>query len=89
MTADEHASFGTLLRRLRTAAGLTQQKLAERAGLSRRGIDDVERGTLAYSSSWETPMPLPWASTRHCCGRRLPRDPYERGHRRRSFAKMD
>jgi predicted ATPase/class 3 adenylate cyclase len=37
-------AFGDLLRRLRKAAGLTQEELAERAGLSRRGINDLERG---------------------------------------------
>lgn len=31
MTAGEIATFGTLLRRFRTAAGLTQEELAERA----------------------------------------------------------
>jgi predicted ATPase/DNA-binding SARP family transcriptional activator/DNA-binding XRE family transcriptional regulator len=36
--------FGGLLRRLRAAAGLTQEALAERAGLSLRGISDLERG---------------------------------------------
>jgi DNA-binding XRE family transcriptional regulator len=36
--------FGVLLRRLRAAAGLTQEALAERAGLSLRGISDLERG---------------------------------------------
>jgi tetratricopeptide (TPR) repeat protein/transcriptional regulator with XRE-family HTH domain len=37
-------AFGTLLRRLRTAAGLTQEELAERAHLSVRGISNLERG---------------------------------------------
>jgi predicted ATPase/transcriptional regulator with XRE-family HTH domain len=37
-------SFGDLLRRLRTAAALSQEDLAERAGLSRHGISDLERG---------------------------------------------
>lgn len=37
--------FGDLLRRHRLAVGLTQEELAERAGLSRRGIADLERGT--------------------------------------------
>ncbi|HYO30149.1 MAG TPA: helix-turn-helix domain-containing protein, partial [Thermomicrobiales bacterium] len=37
-------SFGDLLRRLRAAAGLTQEELAERSGLSARGISDLERG---------------------------------------------
>ena len=36
--------FGELLRRHRQAAGLTQAELAERAGLSVRGINDLERG---------------------------------------------
>jgi predicted ATPase/transcriptional regulator with XRE-family HTH domain len=36
--------FGELLRQLRKAAGLTQAELAERAGLSVRGINDLERG---------------------------------------------
>jgi predicted ATPase/class 3 adenylate cyclase/DNA-binding XRE family transcriptional regulator len=44
MTADESGTFGALLRRLRTAADLTQEELAERVGLSRRGINDLERG---------------------------------------------
>ena len=37
-------SFGDLLRRLRSAASLSQEELAERAGLSVRGISDLERG---------------------------------------------
>lgn len=36
--------FGRLLRRLRVGAGLTQEVLAERAGLSARTISDLERG---------------------------------------------
>jgi transcriptional regulator with XRE-family HTH domain len=42
--ADGLRAFGTLLRQHRTAAGLSQEELAERAGLSRRGISDLERG---------------------------------------------
>jgi DNA-binding XRE family transcriptional regulator len=38
------SSFGTLLRHYRTLAGLSQEELAEQAGLSRRGISDLERG---------------------------------------------
>src|SRR5262245_7868874 len=41
---DEPMAFGPVLRRLRTAAGLSQEGLAERAGLSLRGISDLERG---------------------------------------------
>src|SRR5439155_3025516 len=39
--------FGELLRRYRMAADLTQEQLAERAGLSVRGLRDVERGLHA------------------------------------------
>ncbi len=41
----ESAAFGELLRSYRLSAGLTQQALAEKAGLSWRGIQDLERGT--------------------------------------------
>src|SRR5438270_49827 len=44
MTATHPTTFGPLLRRARLAAGLTQETLAERAGLSVRGISDLERG---------------------------------------------
>lgn len=36
-------SFATLLKRLRLAAGLTQEALAERAGVSPRAVSDLER----------------------------------------------
>ena len=41
---EDRTSFGDLLRQLRTAASLSQEDLAERSGLSRRGISDLERG---------------------------------------------
>jgi predicted ATPase/class 3 adenylate cyclase len=44
MTSNPSVPFGQLLRRARQAAGLTQEELAERAGLSRRGIADLEGG---------------------------------------------
>ena len=37
-------SFGALLKRHRLAAGLTQEGLAERAGISPRAVSDLERG---------------------------------------------
>ena len=40
----ERTPFGILLKRYRQAAGLTQDSLAERAGLSYRAISDLERG---------------------------------------------
>ncbi|MDQ5818577.1 MAG: helix-turn-helix domain-containing protein, partial [Actinomycetota bacterium] len=43
-TRGQDAPFGAHLRRLRDAAGLTQEELAERASLTARGISDLERG---------------------------------------------
>ncbi|HEY7346865.1 MAG TPA: tetratricopeptide repeat protein [Ktedonobacterales bacterium] len=43
VNADE-PSFGASLKQYRLAAGLTQEALAERAGLSARAISDLERG---------------------------------------------
>src|SRR6476646_7907060 len=40
---DDH-SFSELLRQYRRSRGLTQAELAERAGLSWRGVSDLERG---------------------------------------------
>jgi DNA-binding XRE family transcriptional regulator len=48
-TTSYAASFGALLQQHRTVAGLSQEELAERAGLSRRGISDLERGCAAYA----------------------------------------
>jgi predicted ATPase/DNA-binding XRE family transcriptional regulator len=42
--SNQQTSFGTLLKRYRVAAGLTQEALAARAGLSARTIADLERG---------------------------------------------
>ncbi len=39
-----HLTFGELLGRSRRAAGLTQEALAARAGVSVRAISDLERG---------------------------------------------
>jgi transcriptional regulator with XRE-family HTH domain len=49
MVADARATFGELLRGHRAAEGLTQQELAERAGLSARGI-------LREQSGMSTPV---------------------------------
>src|SRR5215213_1524938 len=44
MDASPTLTFGEFLRRLRTEAALSQEELAERAGLSLRGVSDLERG---------------------------------------------
>jgi predicted ATPase/DNA-binding NarL/FixJ family response regulator/DNA-binding XRE family transcriptional regulator len=43
-TGDETGRFGVVLQRHRMAAALTQEELAERAGVSRRAVADLERG---------------------------------------------
>jgi predicted ATPase/transcriptional regulator with XRE-family HTH domain len=50
---DSPASFGVLLRQLRSASSLSQEELAERSGLSVRGISDLERG-LRHAPRLET-----------------------------------
>jgi predicted ATPase/transcriptional regulator with XRE-family HTH domain len=45
-TSAAPSDFGHLLKRLRTAAELTQEELAERAGVSARLVSDLERGTI-------------------------------------------
>jgi predicted ATPase/DNA-binding XRE family transcriptional regulator len=42
--SEDGLAFGALLKDYRLAAGLTQEALAERAGLSTRAISDLERG---------------------------------------------
>ena len=44
MSRAQDAPFGARLRRLREAAGLTQEELAQRASLTAKGISDLERG---------------------------------------------
>ncbi len=46
MTTTQPSTFGALLRRHRLAAGLTQERLAERASVSARGVQDLERGVI-------------------------------------------
>ena len=44
MAEQDELGFAGLLRQLRTQAGLTQEELAEAAGLSTRSVSDLERG---------------------------------------------
>jgi predicted ATPase/DNA-binding XRE family transcriptional regulator len=73
-------SFGTLLRRFRRAAGLTQEQLAERTGLSVAGISALERGAKA-SPQRETvrllveALALPPDAGRHLVAAVAPRQP--------------
>ena len=48
MATHDPPVFGELLRRHRLAAGLTQEALARQAGLSARGIADLERGARRF-----------------------------------------
>ncbi len=61
-------TFGEQLRRLRQAAQLSQEELAEKAGLSRRGIQDLERGARR----------LPHPSTVDRLAQALGLDPHDR-----------
>jgi transcriptional regulator with XRE-family HTH domain len=45
MEAEAETSFGHLLRVARMQAGMTQEDLAARSGLSVRAISDLERGS--------------------------------------------
>ncbi|HKV84373.1 MAG TPA: AAA family ATPase [Ktedonobacterales bacterium] len=44
MSTTRTLTFGDLLRRFRAASGMTQEELGEKAGLSAKGIGDLERG---------------------------------------------
>jgi tetratricopeptide (TPR) repeat protein/transcriptional regulator with XRE-family HTH domain len=46
MQTSQPLAFGTLLRRYRIAASLTQEELAARAGISLRSLGDMERGVV-------------------------------------------
>lgn len=48
--------FGTRLKELRQAAGLTQEQLADKAGMNRFGIAKLEQGVT--SPTWETVQAL-------------------------------
>jgi transcriptional regulator with XRE-family HTH domain len=45
-------AFGDRLKELRTAANLSREELAEKSGLSRGGVRDLEQGVR--SPSWKT-----------------------------------
>ena len=78
-------AFDALLRRARRAAGLTQEQLAERAGLSARVISDIERGViraprqdtlelLAGALGLDDTAKVRWKQARRRQAMRAPRD---------------
>jgi predicted ATPase/transcriptional regulator with XRE-family HTH domain len=49
VTITEPSQLGSLIRRFRLAAGLSQEQLAERSGLSARAVSDLERGLRSHT----------------------------------------
>jgi predicted ATPase/class 3 adenylate cyclase/transcriptional regulator with XRE-family HTH domain/Tfp pilus assembly protein PilF len=48
VSSETPRGFGSVLRELRMAAGFSQEQLAQRSGLSRRGVADLERGARNF-----------------------------------------
>src|SRR5688500_15152007 len=46
MDTHSEPTFANYVRQARSAAGLSQEQLAERSGVSARGISDIERGLI-------------------------------------------
>jgi transcriptional regulator with XRE-family HTH domain len=64
MSEHKASAFGVRLRQLREAAGLSQEALAERAGLHRFGVAKLERGER--EPSWATVRALAKALGVNC-----------------------
>jgi transcriptional regulator with XRE-family HTH domain len=62
VSLEQHSSFGARLRQLREVAGLTQEELAGRAGLTPNAISDLERGRRRH------PYPHTVRSLAHALG---------------------
>jgi DNA-binding XRE family transcriptional regulator len=61
----EPGQFGELLKLYETQAGLTQEELTDRAGLSAPAIHDLERGPRRSPQSGKAlGWPKPWGSRR-------------------------
>src|SRR3954447_3058575 len=56
MNAHERIGFAAQLRRLRLMAGLTQQELADRSGVSARSVSDLERSIIEHPRRDTTSM---------------------------------
>jgi transcriptional regulator with XRE-family HTH domain len=77
-------AFQTQLRHYRLAAGLTQEALAERAGLSTRGIQNLERGERRpYADTTQrliAALQLEGREQRRVANRRIRRRRFEPAH---------
>ena len=67
------SDFATLLRQLRTSAGLTQEELAESAALSPRTISDLERGVSLTARAPTARLLASALNPDGACPRRVPR----------------
>lgn len=65
--------FGTKLRELRTAAGMTQKELAEKSGRPQNTISQWENGSI--EPAWSAVMDLAAALGVSCEAFRTPTDP--------------
>jgi transcriptional regulator with XRE-family HTH domain len=80
--------FAGRLAELRTAAGLTQQQLADQAGLTRDGVAKLEGGSRA--PSWETVLAICSALSVSCeAFRTAPTDAAKKGPGRPKKASAD
>jgi hypothetical protein len=66
MAAGQGVNFGAVLRQHRRAAGLAQEALAERAGLTAQTISALERGVRRW------PIPAPRSQALRCSRAWLP-----------------
>lgn len=66
MSRAEHATFGELLKKHRLAMRLSQEELAETAGLSARGISGLEGGVRLRPHRDTVMLPIPALSPQRC-----------------------
>ena len=66
---DKYVELGLNIAFYRKHAGLTQEELAERAGISRSHLSAIEAPTSSVPSRWKfcSTSPQPWASRPAAC----------------------
>ena len=79
--------FALRLRELRQAAGMTQPELAEKSGLSKAGIADLEQGRR--EPSWSTVLKLAEALGVTCLAFTEPPSAKKSARRRRGRPRKD